>query len=87
MERTIIASYEGALNPHTPIRGEGDEGGEPRTTPERLDHSVLGRQNPSHPMAMVVFIEIPDPSGKRWRLALDLLLEAGRAAPENASDR
>ena len=27
----------------------------------------------------IVLIEVPDPSGQRWKAALDLLLEAGQA--------
>jgi hypothetical protein len=44
---------------------------------DRLDAAAGGPDDGARILA-AVFIEHPDPTGKRWQLVLDLLLEAGR---------
>jgi hypothetical protein len=46
---------------------------------ERLDD---GRGLPNNDSAIMppVIVEYPDPDGRRWQRALEILLEAGRAA-------
>jgi hypothetical protein len=48
-----------------------------REQPERLLPNEPAERN-GRPF-QIVLIEHPDPSGERWKKALDLLLEAGRA--------
>lgn len=38
--------------------------------------------NPA-PARAVVIVERPDPDGQRWRAALDILLQAGGADPDD----
>jgi len=44
----------------------------------RLDRESLLANNGPAMMPVIHIVECPDPDGRRWRRALELLLEAGR---------
>jgi hypothetical protein len=52
---------------------------------ERLDgESPLANNGPAL-MPVIHIVECPDPAGRRWQRALELLLEAGRVPQETDS--
>jgi hypothetical protein len=59
--------------------GAGPEA-EGRGVSERLDRKPPCPNNGPAIMPAVHIVEYPDPEGRRWQRALELLLEAGRAA-------
>jgi len=55
--------------------------------PRRLDDAHAPAKNEPPVRRLVRVIEHPDPDGQRWARAIELLLEAGRAAPEATPDQ
>jgi hypothetical protein len=55
--------------------------------PEALDpRPRVLLQSSTSPKPTVLLIEHPDPDGRRWQFALELLLEAGRLTAEADPD-
>jgi hypothetical protein len=62
------------------LGGRGQGAGSGRGVSERLDRKPPCPNNGPAIMPAVHIVEYPDPEGRRWQRALELLLEAGRAA-------
>jgi hypothetical protein len=60
----------GARDDRMNVRGPAQNG-----RSDRLDDSSPAHKNEP---PVVVLVEAPDPDGRRWQVALELLLEAGR---------
>ena len=55
--------------------------------PRQLDDAHGPAKNGPPAGGLVRVVERPDPDGQRWARALELLLEAGRAAREATPDQ
>ncbi len=64
----------------------GEQGSRSLTDPRWLDVRTEAPDD-RRPRLFAVVVECPDPSGRRWQAALDLLLEAGRESAESRATR